>query len=90
MADYAVALPSAGRYEIDVRCASGEPRPLQLLLNGRVAAVVCGLATGGFMQQQQRWFAGGIFALPAGLNQLSLASEGPFPAVSMIRLTRVD
>lgn len=89
-ADYAVALPSAGRYEIDVRCASGEPRPLQLLLNGRVAAVVCGLATGGFMQQQQRWFAGGIFALPAGLNQLSLASEGPFPAVSMIRLMRVD
>jgi hypothetical protein len=55
-----------------------------------VAAVVCGLATGGFMQQQQRWFAGGVFPLPGGLNQLSLATDGPFPAVSMIRLTRVD
>ena len=89
-ADYTVALPAAGRYAVDVRCASVEPRPLQLLLNGRVAAVVCGLATGGFMQQQQRWFAGGVFPLPGGLNQLSLASDGPFPAVSMIRLTRVD
>jgi hypothetical protein len=89
-ADYTVAVPSSGRYAVDVRCASGEPRPLQLLLNGRVAAVVCGFATGGFMQQQQQWFPGGVFPLPGGLNQLSLASEGPFPAVSMIRLTRVD
>ena len=89
-ADYTVALPSSGRYAVDVRCASGEPRPLQLLLNGRVAAVVCGVATGGFMQQQQRWFLGGVFPMAGGLNQLSLASDGPFPAVSMLRVTRVD
>ena len=73
-----------------MRCASVDSRPLQLLLNGHTAAVVCGLPTGGFMQPQQRWFSGGAFPLPAGLNQIVLASDTPFPAVSMLRLIRVD
>jgi hypothetical protein len=89
-AGYTVTLPAATRYEIAVRCASAEPRPLQLLLNGRAAAGVCGLPTGGWMQQQQRWFSAGVFSLPGGINQFALASDGPFPAVSMIRFTRVD
>jgi hypothetical protein len=42
------------------------------------------------MQQQQRWFRAGVFALPQGMNQLALASDGLFPAVSLIRLTRID
>jgi len=31
-AEYIVGVPSSARYEIAVRCASGEPRPLQFLL----------------------------------------------------------
>ncbi len=89
-ADYTVALPTAGRYQVDVRCASIDARPLQLLLNGHPAAVVCASPTGGFMQAQQRWFSGGAFPLPAGLNQITLAGDTPFPAVSMLRLIRVD
>ncbi len=89
-ADYTVALPAAGRYQVDVRCASIDARPLQLLLNGHAAAVVCASPTGGFMQAQQRWFSGGAFPLPAGLNQITLAGDTPFPAVSMLRLIRVD
>jgi hypothetical protein len=89
-AEYVVVVPTGARYEIAVRCASGEPRPLQLLLNGQLAAVVCGQPTGGWMQQHQLWVTGGVFPLPKGWNRLALASDGPFPAVSMIRLTGVD
>ena len=71
-AEYTVALPESARYEVAVRCASAEPRPLQLLLNGRVAAAdVCSLATGGWMQQQQHWFPAGVFPLARGMNQFS-------------------
>ena len=89
-AEYIVGVPSSARYEIAVRCASGEPRPLQFLLNGRGAAVVCGLATGGWTQADQRWFPAGVFPLAQGLNRLALASDGTFPAVSMLRLVRVE
>ena len=83
-------LPSVARYEIAVRCAVAEPRPLQLLLDGQAVAVVCGQSTGGTMLEQQRWFIAGVFSLPQGTNRVALASDGLFPPVSTIRLIRVD
>jgi hypothetical protein len=89
-AEYVVIVPTGAPYEIAVRCASGESRPLQLLLNGQLAAVVCGQATGGYLQEHQLWFTAGVFPLLKGWNRLALVSDGPFPAVSMIRLIGVD
>jgi hypothetical protein len=90
-AEWTVELPARGRYEVAVRCASAELRPLMLVLNRQLAARnVCGQSTGGWMQDQQLWFPAGVFTLPGERNQVGLATQNAFPAVSVLRFTRVE
>jgi hypothetical protein len=89
-AEYQVHLPAAGTYEIDIRYAAAEPRPLRLLVNGRDVKEVCASPTGGWLPSNQAWGSAGLFKLRGGGNWIGLASDGPFPPVSMLRVIRVE
>jgi hypothetical protein len=89
-AEYAVDLPANGTYEIAIRYAAAEPRPVRLLVDGHDVKEVCGTPTGGWLPSNQTWESAGLFKLPGGATRIGLAGYGPFPPVSMLRLIRVD
>jgi hypothetical protein len=89
-AEYAVDLPATGTYQVAIRYAAAEPRPLHLFVNGRDVKEVCGAVTGGWSPANQVWSSAGLFQLNGGANRIALASEGPFPPVSMLRLVRIE
>ena len=89
-AEYQVDLPASGTYEIAIRYAAAEPRPVHLLLNGQDSKEVCRRATGGWLPSFQAWEPAGVFRMSGGANRIGLAGYGPFPPVSMLRLTRVE
>lgn len=89
-AEYEVDLPAAGTYEIAIRYAAAEPRPVRLFVNGQDVKEVCASTTGGWLPSHQRWDSAGLFKLSGGATRIGLASYGPFPPVSMLRLIRIE
>jgi hypothetical protein len=88
-AEYVVSVPAEGRYEIAVRYAAAQPQPVHLLVNRQEAnALVCGAPTGGWRVQE--WNAAGVFRLAGGVNRIGLASYGPVPPISMLRITAAE
>ena len=89
-AEYAIDLPSAGTYQIAVLYASAEPRPVHFFVNGLDVKEVCGLPTGGWSPSNRAWSSAGVFRLSSGANRIGLASQGPFPPISMLRIFRME
>ncbi|HMD70643.1 MAG TPA: hypothetical protein VKF41_04835 [Bryobacteraceae bacterium] len=89
-AEYAVELPAAGTYQMAVLYASAEPRPVHFFVNGLDVKEVCGLATGGWGPSNRAWSSAGVFQLSGGANRIGLTSRGPFPAIEMIRIFRLE
>jgi hypothetical protein len=88
-AEYVVQLPADGDYDLAVRYASGEPRPVRLFLNGVPVADICRATTGGWSLAEQRWVWAGVYRMRAGAGRIGLASPGEFPNITMLRLVRV-
>lgn len=87
-AAYTFHVPSDGEYELAIRYASPEPRPVLLAIDGRNTGIVCSTATGGAEGKFQRWVFSGRHRLRGGSVQLQLLAKQPFPHISMLRLTR--
>ena len=84
-AEYQVRLPAAGPYEIRLRCASAESRPLSLGIDGRtVSRAACGEPTGGYDPAHQSWQIAGRYELGQGLHKVRLERSGAFPACGQI------
>ena len=90
VAEYQIGIPRDGVYEISILYASGEPRPLRFLVDGReVLHSVCAESTGGWRFPNQRWAVIGSFRLSGGSRDLTLLSDnGKFPVMRMIRVVR--
>jgi hypothetical protein len=87
IADYTVAVPRDDDYEVSIRCASADARPLELILNGRLVwPPACRQPTGGWDQAHQRWAVIASLPFHRGANSLRLRRDGYFPVVSMIRI----
>ena len=89
-AEYAVDLPSAGTYQIAILYASAEPRPVHFFVNGLDVKETCSLPTGGWGPSNRAWSSAGVFRLAGGANRIGLASQGPFPPISMLRIFRME
>jgi hypothetical protein len=86
-AEFGIDVPAAGRYDLRVRCASEETRPVTVLLNGRnLTDGFCALATVGYMPTAQQWQSAGVYEFPKGKVRLRLESSAPFPHISTIAL----
>ncbi|MBX3112700.1 MAG: DUF1549 domain-containing protein [Fimbriimonadaceae bacterium] len=86
-AEYSVTVPTAGPYQLDVRYASGDPRPVRVLVNGGLAlSSAAGQVTGGFYPAQQRWSAEGVVVLRAGSNTVQFERDSYFPHIDKFLL----
>lgn len=85
--EYDVDVPTAGSYQLDLRYASGEARPIRVYANGLiVASNAAGQVTGGFYPQHQKWFAEAVIPLRAGVNHLKFERESYFPHIDKFLL----
>ena len=85
--EYEIDVPTAGPYQIDLRYASGDSRPIRIYANGSlVLSNAAGQVTGGFYPQHQKWFAEGIFLLNAGKNTIKFERDSYFPHIDKFLL----
>ncbi|MEY4916050.1 MAG: hypothetical protein RJA02_2319, partial [Armatimonadota bacterium] len=84
---YTVKVSEAGPYQVDVRSASGDPRPCRLYINDvLVSGTVAGKVSGGFNPQHQQWYSEGIFQLNAGENRIRFERDSYFPHIDKFLL----
>lgn len=77
----------AGPHQLDLRYASGDPRPIRIYVNGfLVNSNAAGKVTGGFYPDAQRWFAEGLVALKAGKNRIRFERDSYFPHIDKFLL----
>ncbi len=87
--EYDVTVPRAGAYQIELRYASGVPRPVRLLLDGAVVNPrAAEMPTGGFGPSEQRWSPVGATDIGAGGHVLRLESDAVFPHIDRILLAQ--
>jgi hypothetical protein len=86
--EYVFDLPETGTYQLDLRYASGDPRPIRIYVNDRlVLSNAAAHTTGGFNPQNQKWFAEGVFRFTSGRNTLRLERDSYFPHIDKLLLT---
>ncbi|MEX2120716.1 MAG: DUF1553 domain-containing protein [Pirellulales bacterium] len=91
VAEYDFELPAAGVFQVELRYAAAEPRPVQLLLDGVVVQPeAANQATGSWQPAQQAWFAEAVCRLPAGKHTLRLQRDGPFPHFDRVALVPLE
>lgn len=79
-AEWDITVPTAGKYQVELRYASGEVRPVNLLLNGKLIREKTAAAnTGSFFPDTQRWEPQGVFTFQAGKNTLRMERNGDIP-----------
>ncbi len=90
-AEWDVNVPTAGLYQIELRYASAEMRPLQLSVNGKVVRQdAAGAATGSFFVDGQRWEAQGIYPFAAGKNVVRIESANSIPHIDKLYVGQAD
>jgi hypothetical protein len=76
-----------GVYQIELRYAAAEARPVRLLLNGALrVSEAAGTATGTWFPDSQAWSAMAMVVLKTGRNTIRLESDGPFPHFDKLAL----
>ncbi len=84
-AEWEVSVPSAGRYQIEIRYAGEEARPVQLLVNGeKVTGKAASRATGSWNANGQQWEVAGVAPFKAGVNTVRVYRDGPLPHISRL------
>jgi hypothetical protein len=84
-AEYSVNV-TPGKYELRLRFASGESRPLTVRLNGEVVSTTGATdSTGGWGPQNQMWQPVALVEM-RGSNVIRLESASPFPHVDKLGL----
>lgn len=89
-ANYVLETPREGLYELAIRYASAEPRPVTVTIDGVPVGTACTAPTGGDTEAEQRWIPAGKLHLHRGAITVGLSSNTSFPALSFLRLTHAD
>jgi len=87
-AEFDVTLPVAGKYQVELRYAAAEARPMHLQVNGRTVRsdAACKI-TGGWFPAQQKWFVEGVYEFQQGKNVIRLTRpSGPICHIDKILL----
>ena len=87
-AEWDITVPAAGRWEVSLRYASNEQRPIRLLINGKeVRKDAAGRITGSFNPEGQQWEPLAVADLPAGKVTLAAERDGAWPHVDKVLLS---
>ncbi len=86
-AEYDLDVPKEGTYQLAVRYAAADRRPVRILVNGRlVAGEACGAKTGSWNPDTQTWAAEAVVVLPAGKAVVRFERNGPVPHLDKFAL----
>ena len=89
MQEWAADIGPEGRYFVHFLYASGEKRPVRLLVNGRLEGEQClGEETGGFFARDLTWETCGPFRLAPGRNTIRVEAEGNSPHLAGLVVSR--
>lgn len=87
VAEYDVMIADANGYQIELRFAAAESRPVELSLDGKLLkANAAGKATGSWQPDTQRWVAECLVKLEPGKHTIGLKCAGPFPHFDKLAL----
>ena len=90
-AEWDITPPSAGTYQLELRYAAEEPRPVKISLNGsEIRKDAAGSVTGGWFPEHQKWEAQAVVTLKAGKNVLRIERDGAIPHIDKIALIPVN
>jgi hypothetical protein len=86
--EYDLQIPKAGAYQLELRYAAQDPRPIDVLIDGKVRKTnAAESSTGSWFPESQRWSPEGVFDLPAGKVVLRLQrTSGPIPHFDRLAL----
>ncbi len=84
-AEWDITLPAAGDYQLELRYAAQDSRPVRLKVNDQTIAenALTG-TTGSWNPDGQKWEAQGIFKFIEGKNVLRLESKGVIPHIDKL------
>jgi mono/diheme cytochrome c family protein len=86
-AEYEITVPQAGTYDLELRYAAKDSRPVRIEVNGKlVFAKAAKEKTGGWMTPNQAWHAEGKVTLQAGKNTLAIQAHGLLPHIDKLAL----
>ena len=86
-AEYDVEPKKAGTFQLAVRYAAADARPIRILVDGKpVLGDACGSKTGSWNPDTQTWEAVATLKLPAGKSAIRFERDGPFPHLDKFAL----
>ncbi len=86
-ATWELEVPKAGEWNLDVRYAALEKRPMRLLVNGeQISKDALATVTGGWTTNDLRWETQATLDLDAGLVTIRLERPGAVPHLDRVRL----
>jgi hypothetical protein len=87
LAEYDLTIDEAGGYQIELRYAAAESRPVELSLDGKLLkANAAGKVTGTWQPDTQAWSAECLIKVEAGKHTIGLKCAGPFPHFDKVAL----
>ena len=91
-AEFDIDIPRQGLYQLDIRHAAAESRPVVLIVNGeRKIPGIAGAETGSWYPDTQKWFPAATIRLSQGHNVLRFERYGgPIPHLDKFFLSRVE
>ncbi|HEY3839269.1 MAG TPA: DUF1549 domain-containing protein, partial [Bryobacteraceae bacterium] len=90
IAEYDIDIPAAGNYQVELRYAAAESRPVHLLVNGKlVKEDAAGKVTGSFFPDGQKWELEGVYPFKQGKNVFKIESNDAIPHFNKILIVPV-
>lgn len=89
-AEYDIDVPKAGNYQIELRYAAQDSRPIHLAINGKtVKEDAASKVTGSWFPEGQRWDVQGVFSLHTGKNTVRLENGGDIPHINRLLVASI-
>ncbi|MBO0697333.1 MAG: DUF1553 domain-containing protein [Zavarzinella sp.] len=86
-AEYTVTVPKAGDYDLELRYAALESRPVRVSVDGTIVLPDAGKGTtGGWNPEHQAWRPEGRVALKDGKNTLAIEAHGLLPHIDKLAI----
>jgi hypothetical protein len=87
VAEFDIETSAPGTFQIELRYAAAESRPVRLVVNGKLAkSDAAAKSTGSWFPDTQAWSAEAIVSLAPGRNVIRIECDQPFPHFDKLAL----
>ena len=90
-AEYTITVPKAGEYELELRYAALQSRPVRVSIEGKVALPQAAVGTsGGWNPEHQAWKPEGRIPLVEGRNTLTIEAHALLPHIDKLAVLPIE